>query len=156
MSAFLLDAVLQLVTLYIGWIIWTAIVAERSQTPGKQILGMYVMWADGTRSGGAFVYFIRESLIKGLLFGFVILFVTLGIAWILAALWCLWDRNTQCLWDKVGGTYVAHSPRGFRPLTANEMIEDLRIAQPPPRVRKSHCGCKRAVAGATRRPAGAA
>ena len=63
---------------------------------------------------------VREVLVKGLLFGFVAVF-TLYVAWVLAALWCVWDRDRQCLWDKVAGTYVAHSALGYRPQTADEI-----------------------------------
>jgi len=126
----LLDGLLQVLTLWIGWLIWALIVAERGQTPGKQLLGMYMMRSGGTRAGGAFHYFFRDGVVKGVLFTLLTL-VTLGIVGLLAALWCLWDKNHQCLWDKVAGTYVAHSPRGFRPLTGNEMVADLRRGRTP-------------------------
>ena len=130
LGGYALDAVIQILTLYIGWLIWAAIVAQRSQTPGKQLLSMYVMRDDGTRSGGAFMYFLRDGVVKGLLFS-LLGALTLGILWLLAALWCIWDRERQCLWDKVSGTYVAYSPRGIRPPTAREMIQELRAGATP-------------------------
>lgn len=130
LAGYVLDVVLQAVTLYIGWLIGAAIVAARGQTPGKQLLSMYVIREDGTRAGGAFTFFVREVVIKGILFT-IVATITLGVGWLLAALWCLWDRNRQCLWDKVGDTYVAYSSRGFRPLTADEMLQDLRRGTTP-------------------------
>ena len=110
-----------------GWLAWFVVVAPNGQTPGKQLLGMYVIKADATRAGGVYMW-LRELLIKNL-FGSVLSFVTLGIYPLLAALWCLWDKNHQCLWDKLASTYVAYSPFGFRPLTAAEM--GLRGETPP-------------------------
>ena len=43
LAAVLLDAVLLMVTFYIGWIIWTLVLWGRGQTPAKLILKMRVM-----------------------------------------------------------------------------------------------------------------
>ena len=122
----LLDGFIVVFTLYIGWIVWFIIVASRGQTPGKQLLGMYIMREDGSRAGGGYTW-LREWVVKGLLFG-LISAITLYIAWVVSAAWCLWDSERQCLWDKVTTTYVAHSPRGFHPLTANEMRQRGQMA----------------------------
>ena len=52
-------------------------------------------------------------------------------AWILPirALRATGLDSPSYLWDKVGSTYIAHSPSGFRPLTANEMR--IRGEDPP-------------------------
>ncbi|MYE46020.1 MAG: hypothetical protein F4X25_04585 [Chloroflexi bacterium] len=44
-----------------------------------------------------------------------------ALLWLLAALWCVWDRDRQCLWDKVVSTHVAYSPTRWRPPTAAEL-----------------------------------
>lgn len=106
--------------LLLPWFIWFVVVAPNGQTPGKQIVGEYIMKADGSRAGGWYVW-LREFVIKGLLCGFLNV-LTFGLFWLLAALWCLWDKNKQCLWDKFASTYVAHSPFGFKPLTMNEIV----------------------------------
>lgn len=118
LGAYLLDAVLAYSTLGIGWFIWFVIVAPRGQTPAKQLLNMYVLHDDGARAGGGYIW-LRELVIKGLLFGVISLF-TLYLVWFFAALWCVWDRDRQCLWDKVGSTFVAYSPLGIRPHTKTE------------------------------------
>jgi uncharacterized RDD family membrane protein YckC len=134
LGGYALDTLFLIVTLGIGWLIWFIIVASRGQTPGKQLLGMYVMREDGSRAGGWYTV-LREVVVEGLLFGVVVsIFFP---AWIVSAAWCMWDRDRQCLWDKVAATFVAHSPLGYRPLTAKEMrmqgVEPpgLMVAAPP-------------------------
>ena len=31
-----------------------------------------------------------------------------GLAFVVAALWCVWDANRQCLWDKIVRTRVVY------------------------------------------------
>ena len=122
LGGYALDTLFLIITLFIGWLIWFIIVAPRGQTPGKQLLGMYVMREDGSRAGGGYMW-LREFVVEGIVFGVLISGLTGGLGWALGALWCLWDRERQCLWDKVTATYVATSPLGYRPLTANELRE---------------------------------
>jgi uncharacterized RDD family membrane protein YckC len=56
----LLDLVLLVVTLIIGWWVWFAIVARNGQSPGKQLVGMYIIKADGTRAGGGYTWLARH------------------------------------------------------------------------------------------------
>ena len=134
LSGYVVDSIIVVLTFGVGWLIWLLLVAPRGQSPGKQLLGMYIVRADGTRAGGAYTW-VRELIIKVLLFGGV--FAVLGaftdglgqVLWVIPALWCVWDAERQCLWDKVGSTYIAHSPSGFRPLTTNEMR--IRGEDPP-------------------------
>ena len=115
------DGVLFVFTLGIGWLIWFLIVAQRGQTPGKQLTGMYIIRKDGSRAG-AWYTVPCEIIVEGLLFG---LFDanSAGIAGIVGALWCTWDRDRQCLWAKIASTYVAYSPDGRCPLTRSEFSE---------------------------------
>ncbi len=134
LAGYVVDSIIVLLTFGFGWLVWLLLVAPRGQSPGKQLLGMYIVRADGTRAGGAYTW-VRELIVKVLLFGGV--FAVLGAAtggfgqllWVVPALWCVWDAQRQCLWDKVASTYIAHSPQGFRPFTANEMR--VRGEQPP-------------------------
>ena len=128
-----LDILVATVTLGVGWLVWFLIVAQRGQTPGKQMLGMYIMREDGSRAGGWYTI-LREIVIKGLFnVGISVLSgATNGVGsllWIPAALWCTWDRERQCLWDKVASTYIAYSPAGYRPSTAEELR--MRGEEPP-------------------------
>lgn len=101
-----------------AWLAWFCYAAMNGQSPGKQLLGMYVLKADGTRAGGGYMI-LRELVVKHFLTT-VLSWLTFGIYWFLAALWCLWDRDNQCLWDKMASTFVAWSPNGYKPATANE------------------------------------
>jgi len=102
-AAVLVDSILLPLTLYIGWIIWSLIIYGRGQTPGKQLVGIYAARVDDPErrlSWGSM--FLREFVIKGLLFGILGL-VTLGIVSVLDYLWALWDDSgqKQTLHDKV-------------------------------------------------------
>ena len=56
-----------------------------------------------------------------------------AIVFAIAALWCVWDANRQCLWDKALGTYVvgeADEPPGVRVTTSAERAaENLETLQ---------------------------
>ena len=93
------------------FLLWFLVVARRGQSPGKQIVHTRVVLADG-RPSGLFRTFVRREL---LLFAFLVAMVlTLGIAGVaicflvfaVGGLWCLFDVNNQCLWDKIARTYV--------------------------------------------------
>ena len=112
-----IDAVLFVVTLVIGWLIWFAFVGRRGQSPGKQLLGMQVVREDGTVAGLG-VMALRDVVLKSVLFWVVNQALILALDDIggliavalfgLAALWCVWDAQRQCLWDKVVKTRVLH------------------------------------------------
>ena len=93
---------------YLAWLIYTGI---HGQTPSKQILNTYIVREDGAVAGLGYVI-VRELVIKGILFG-ILAAITLYIAWIVGALWCTWDANRQCLWDKVAGSRVVYAPDGI-------------------------------------------
>jgi uncharacterized RDD family membrane protein YckC len=105
-GGYLLEAVLFIVTLVIGWIVWSLIVWGRGQTPAKQLLGMYcVKLARGERATwGAML--VREFVGKGLIMGALGL-VTFGIAPLILNFRLIWNKNRQELWDSVAGTVVA-------------------------------------------------
>lgn len=119
LAGFLLNLTILIFTLGVGWLIWFIIVAPRGQTPGKQLLGMYVMKRDGTRAGGGYTW-LRTIVVRWLL-TWAIDFVTVGIYHLVASLWCIWDKEHQCLWDKIAGTLVVYSPHGYFPPTANDL-----------------------------------
>ena len=131
---YLADSIIVVLTFGVGWLVWLLLSAPRGQSPGKQLLGMYIIRNDGSRAGGAYTW-VRELIIKTLLFGglFAVLGAMTGglgqLLWVIPALWCVWDAERQCLWDKVGSTYIAHSPQGYRPPTAAELA--VRGQQPP-------------------------
>ena len=157
LAGYIVDSIIVVLTFGVGWLVWLLLVAPRGQSPGKQLLGMYIIRADGSRAGGGYTW-VRELIIKTLLFGaiFAILGAFTGglgqLLWVIPAVWCVWDAERQCLWDKVASTYVAHSPEG---LPARPHVDAGAVhGGPPPRAaappqRRPHH--RRAVRGAPRR-----
>ena len=66
--ALVLDDILLIVTLIVGYLIWWLIVLSRGQTPGKQLVGIWAIKTNGERSGWGNT-FLREFVFKGLVFG---------------------------------------------------------------------------------------
>ena len=111
-AAYLLDILLFFLTLIIGYLVWWLIALRRGQTPGKQLLGIRVLRADGGRSDWGWT-FIREFIVKFALFELAIDSVSFGIGSIIDSLWAFWDRDRQALHDKIMKTIVVDD-RDFR------------------------------------------
>ena len=77
---------------------------HNGQTLGKQIVGIRVVRDSGEHVDMWFA-FIREFVVKGLLFGFVGSFF-FSIPTLLDYLWPLWDDENRCLHDMVVSTHV--------------------------------------------------
>lgn len=113
-AGFILELILMLVTLLVGWIIWYLLAARNGKSPAKEVLGMRVVNSQGRGSSlsrmllrDVVVYFIGF----GILFSILDNIPTVGwlvvlVANFIAAGWCLWDKDRQCLWDKIVGTRV--------------------------------------------------
>ena len=142
LAAYVLDIVLFAITLGIGWLIWLLVVGGRGQNPAKQLLGMHVALADGSRAGLG-VMLLREIVAKWAVFAVLDLLLSLAnpgvagtitsLALAVAALWCAWDANRQCLWDKALKTYVVRegdAPVGVRVTSQTERTaENLQTLQ---------------------------
>ena len=103
LGARVLDTVIIVFTLYIGFFIWSLVVYGRGQSPGKQLVGIYAAHVNDPENRLTWgSMFLREFVLKGLLFIFLGA-VTSGIAWVLDYLWALWDGSghRQTLHDKV-------------------------------------------------------
>ena len=108
----LLEGLLLTVTLIIGWLIWLYFTAKTSQTPAKRLLNVYILDNDMREPVGAARVWIREVLVKVLLFS-VFNGFTFGIAGLVNPIWALFDDERQALHDKVSGTVVAYAPDGL-------------------------------------------
>jgi uncharacterized RDD family membrane protein YckC len=102
-GAWLLEAVLVVVTLVIGWLIWWVIAWGKGQTPAKQLLKMRVVRLDERRPLNTGEMAIRELVGKYLL-GFIPLYT------IVSGVILLVDDNGQALWDKIAGSTVVDDP----------------------------------------------
>jgi len=112
LAALALDCLIAISTLLIGLAVWSLIVYGRGQTPGKQLVGIYAAKVSDPRiplSWGSM--FLREFVVKTLLFGSLLNIATSGIVWAVDYLWPLWDGSghSQTLHDKVVGSSVYKS-----------------------------------------------
>jgi RDD family len=106
LGAHLLDVALVVMTLVVGWLVWSLIVWGRGQTPAKQLLDMRVVEADSGRRAGWGRMCLRELPCK-LLIGVVVAIVPIAVV---AYFWLVWDAREQELWDKMAGTVVVNDP----------------------------------------------
>ena len=106
--------------IFLAYATWKILCLRHGQTPGKKILNLYVIRSNSMRAGGWYM-FLREHLIKGLLFFGIASSITFYIVPVVAAAWLLWDKDRQTLWDKVVATTVIYVPSGERPLTQKEV-----------------------------------
>jgi uncharacterized RDD family membrane protein YckC len=103
---YLLEAVLLVLTLFVGWLVWSLIVWARGQTPAKQLLGMYCVKLESSRRAGWGAMFMREVIGEWVIMG-VLGLVTFGIAPLILDFRLIWNKSRQQLWDTVAGTVVA-------------------------------------------------
>ena len=122
-AGFILDILIAIFPIpVITWLIWFLVIAGRGQTPGKQILKMRVVREGGQTAsygwmllreiGVKVIAFVVLSLIITTIFGDTVGFWVYIAIWAACALWCVWDANRQCLWDKAVRTLVVHDPEG--------------------------------------------
>jgi uncharacterized RDD family membrane protein YckC len=105
LGAYLLEGILVVITLGVGWLIWAATIAGTGQTPAKRLLKHRVINADTLRPAGFAKMFFVRGLLGGIVAAFAIPF-TIGILLFMP----FWDKRNQNLWDKVSNTYVVHDP----------------------------------------------
>jgi uncharacterized RDD family membrane protein YckC len=100
----ILESLLFVVTLGVGWLIWLYFTSQHAQTPAKQILGMYILRRDGTPATAGRVW-LREIVFEILVFSAAGWFLG-GIPGIIDGAWILWDKDRQTLHDKMADTIV--------------------------------------------------
>jgi uncharacterized RDD family membrane protein YckC len=103
-GAYFLAIPLSIVTLFIGYIIWGAIVWSRGQTPTYQVLGMRC-WRPDTGRVAGWGWMAMREIIGGLVEG-ILSFVTEIISFVMM----LATKERKCLHDMVAGTVVVRDP----------------------------------------------
>jgi uncharacterized RDD family membrane protein YckC len=99
-GAWWLDRLLTIVTLGIGWIIWSLVIWDRGQTPAKQLLGMTVIKRDTGRHATWADMLVREFVLCGLLSAITAhLFKLVGMFFV-------FDDRRQALWDRMINTTI--------------------------------------------------
>ena len=94
LGAFLMDILLSVVTLGIGWIIWSFIAWGKGTTPGHQVLKQKIVDENTGETFGWGRMALRELIFKGLVIG-VGSFFTFGILWVVDSLFVVReDRKT--------------------------------------------------------------
>ena len=104
--SYLLEGLLVVVTLFIGWFIWWLIVWARAQTPAKQLMKMRVVKIDENRPATYGEMALRELVGKALLAN-----LTFGISTLVGGIMILADdKGHQAVWDKIASTTVVDDP----------------------------------------------
>ena len=103
LGAYTLDALLMLVTLFVGWLVWACFTAQEGQTPARRLLGQRVLrYSEGTTASFGWMVGMR-----GLVAGFVI-----SLAWqciipgLVLSFMPFWDDKKQTLTDKISSCVV--------------------------------------------------
>jgi uncharacterized RDD family membrane protein YckC len=105
LGSYLLESILGVVTLGIGWLIWASMTAGDGQTPAKRLLGLRVIDSSSIRPVGMGKMFWMRGIVGGMLAQLATIF-TLGIILFMP----FWDKRNQNVWDKVSSTYVVSDP----------------------------------------------
>lgn len=97
----LLESILQVLTLGIGWLIWAAMIAGSGRTPAKSLLKLRVIDANDSKPLG----FARMLFMRGIIAGLVaaiLVPLTLGIILLMP----FWNKRKRNIWDVVSGSVV--------------------------------------------------
>jgi uncharacterized RDD family membrane protein YckC len=113
----LLEGLLIIVTLIVGWLIWFGFMASTGQSPAKRILNVYVIDTETGKAVRAGRMWVRDPLLKIIVIGNIIPFGGL-----LDGLFVLFDGNRQSLHDKVVSTVVVYAPQGLPEAMRNESM----------------------------------
>lgn len=105
-GAYLLDSLLAIITLGIGWLIWSMIVWSKGTTPGKELLGMRCVRTDTGQAASWGTMAVRELVGKSLLGA-----ISFGITSLVSCFMIL-GAARQGVWDKVATTTVVDDPAG--------------------------------------------
>ena len=125
----MLESVLQIVTLFIGWLIWFAIVAPGGQTPAKQLLNVYIIDHKSGRLASTRQVWMREIgdkyvavLLLGIGLGLLVSpdlgYSILQLYALTSGAWILFNADRRALWDLFPGTAVIYAPAGLETATA--------------------------------------
>ncbi|MCW2598061.1 MAG: hypothetical protein JWP39_3949 [Jatrophihabitans sp.] len=102
-GTYLLEIVLAIVTLGIGYIVWTLIVWARGQTPGKQVMKMRIYHLQNQRAATWGQMFLRQfvgGIVNGILY----------IGFIVSVVFLFTDPLRRTVPDRIAGTIVLSDP----------------------------------------------
>jgi uncharacterized RDD family membrane protein YckC len=102
-GTYLLELVLAVVTLLIGYLIWTLIVWARGQTPGKQVMKMRIYHLQNQRAATWGQMFLRQfvgGIVNGILY----------IGFIVSVVFLFTDPLRRTVPDRIAGTIELNDP----------------------------------------------
>ena len=99
--AAILDVILMIVTLLIGWFIWSIVLWKQSTSPAKKMLGMRIVDANTGAPATMQQMVMREVVGK-----WVVGSVAAGLANVASFVMLFITPKRQGVWDYIGGTTV--------------------------------------------------
>jgi uncharacterized RDD family membrane protein YckC len=102
-GTYLLEIVLAVVTLGIGYLIWMLIVWSKGQTPGKQLMGLRVYHLQNQRAASWGQMFVRQ-VVGGIVNGIAY------IGFIISVVFLFSDPLRRTVPDRIAGTIVLSDP----------------------------------------------
>ena len=101
----ILEPILFVVTLGIGWAVWAYALGGGGQTPAKKILKQRVIRVDDAQPATLSRMFLMRWFVGALVVP-VVATVTLGIILLMP----FWDTQNRNLWDRISSTRVVDDP----------------------------------------------
>jgi uncharacterized RDD family membrane protein YckC len=126
---YLLEGVLAVVTLIIGWFIWLIFTSKTGQTPAKRLLNVYVINLETGRRISQGETWLREVVIKLLVVNVVGLIIP--FAGLIDGIWAFFDKNRQTLHDKILKQVVVYAPAGLPESMQHEANAPILYQAPP-------------------------
>jgi uncharacterized RDD family membrane protein YckC len=103
-GVFFLEILLVIVTLVIGYLIWTLFIAwPNGQTPGKQVTGMRIYHLQNRRAASWGQMFVRQfvgGIVNGIFY----------IGWIVSFIFLFTDPLRRTVPDRIAGTVELNDP----------------------------------------------
>lgn len=99
--ASILDVILMIVTLFIGWFVWSIVLWKQSTSPAKKMLGMRIVDANTGAPATMQQMVMREVVGK-----WVVGSVAAGLANVASFVMLFITPKRQGVWDYIGGTTV--------------------------------------------------
>lgn len=110
-GAYCVDVLLMLVTLVVGWLVWSCFTFSKGQSPAKAILGHRVVRQDTGEAAPWGDMFLRNVILQ---FGMFLLSVPLlGVPLIVGGAMVFAGDLRQTAWDRMAGTRVVVDPQGL-------------------------------------------
>ena len=126
----LLEGLLLIFTLIIGWFIWMIFTSKDGQSPAKKLVNTYAINIQTGRQLGQGETWLREVVIKIIAVS-VVGQVTFGLFGLLDAIWLFFDKDRQTLHDKLLKQVVVYAPGGLPASMQYQANAPLQYTAPP-------------------------